>query len=74
MGFEKMIWVNFNQDKVQWRNQDSSVNITTVYGPDDQCSIPGRNNIFLYSTASIPTLGPKQSPVSYAMSTWGFLI
>jgi hypothetical protein len=39
-----------------------SVSIATAYGLDDRGSVPGRGKIFLYSTASRPTLGPTQPP------------
>jgi hypothetical protein len=42
---------------------DSSVGIVTEYGMDGPGSIPGRGKIFLFSTESIPTLGPTRPPV-----------
>jgi hypothetical protein len=41
------------------------VGIETGYGLDDLGSIPGSGNIFLFSTASRPTLGLNQSPIQW---------
>jgi hypothetical protein len=38
----------------------SEVGIVTGYGTDGRGSIPGRGNIFLFSTASRPAMGPTQ--------------
>jgi hypothetical protein len=39
------------------------VGIATAYGLDTRDSIPGRDKIFLCSTASRPTLGPNHPPI-----------
>jgi hypothetical protein len=41
-------------------SRDSVVGIATGYGPDDRGS-----RIFLFSTASIPALGPIQPPIQW---------
>jgi hypothetical protein len=44
---------------------DSSVGIATVYGLEGRNLIPGRVKIFLFSTASRPSLGPTQPPIHW---------
>jgi hypothetical protein len=43
----------------------SKVGIAMGYGLDGSGSIPGRGNIFLFSIASRPALGPTQPPIQW---------
>jgi hypothetical protein len=43
-------------------SQDISVSIVTGYGPDNQDWIPNRDEVFLFSTISGPSLVPTQPP------------
>jgi hypothetical protein len=45
--------------------RDISVDIATGYGLDGRGSIPGKGQIFLFSTASIPVLGPVQPAIQW---------
>jgi hypothetical protein len=44
---------------------NSSVGIATSYGLDDLGSIPGREEMFPFSTSSRPALGPTQPPIQW---------
>jgi hypothetical protein len=44
---------------------DISLDIGTGYGLDGKGSIPGRDKMFFYSTASRPALGPTQPPIQW---------
>jgi len=41
----------------------------TGYGVDYWSSVPGRAEIFLYSTESIPSLWPTQPPIQWVLWT-----
>jgi hypothetical protein len=58
--------VNF-KSKDFLMSQDSSIGVVTDYGLDGWGSIPGRGEIFLFSTVSRPALGPSQPPVQWVM-------
>jgi hypothetical protein len=47
------------------RSRDNSVGTATGYGIDGWGSIPGKGKIFLYSSASISTLGLTQPPTQW---------
>jgi hypothetical protein len=42
-----------------------SVGVAMGYGLDGRCSIPGRQEIFRYSTAFTPALGSTQPPIQW---------
>jgi hypothetical protein len=48
------------------KSPDSSVGIATGYRLGGRGSIPDRGQIFLFSTASKPAIGPTQPPTQYA--------
>jgi hypothetical protein len=59
-----MEWIHVAQDRD--RDPGSSVSIVSGYGPDDRCSIPGRDEkIFPLASVSRPALGPTQPPVQW---------
>jgi hypothetical protein len=52
--------INVNAPNTQLHSRDSSVGIAAAYGLDDWGSIPVRDKIFIFSTASTWALGPSQ--------------
>jgi hypothetical protein len=59
--------VKFNRRRYCLWSRGSSVGIVTPYGFDGQGLNPGRDKIYLFSTASRPAVGPTQPPIQWVL-------